>query len=254
MTDGVLLHLAGPLQSWGGPKGGRVKGTHPYPTRSGVTGMLAAALGRRRGADLSDLDELVHLVRVDRPGRRMRDYHTVGGGLPAERTVVTANGKRRGNALVFDSWYLADAAFTVAVTGPREIISEVTAALQCPTFPPYLGRRSCPPSTPVLVTAGGDVEEQLRRMPLHRPAPRPRWDRRSEQEQQEPVSVRYIAERPPGASPGVLASRWVADVVVAGTWTSRPVWESQESYPADGCHVGTEFLVELARWRRGLHA
>ncbi|MEV7177767.1 type I-E CRISPR-associated protein Cas5/CasD [Kitasatospora sp. NPDC093679] len=247
MNGGVLLHLSGPLQSWGGPKGGRVRGTHPVPTRSGVTGMLAAALGRPRGADVGDLEELVHRVRVDRPGVRVRDFQTVGGGLPAERTVVTANGKRRGEALLFDSWYLADAAFTVAVTGPGETIRAVAQALRRPVFPPYLGRRSCPPATPVLIAERDDVEVLLAGMPLHREAPRVRGG-----VVEKPVGVAYVAERPPAGDAGRPATRLVPDVGLAGReWTSRPVWESHRSHPVEQCGgLGTEFLSALGAWRR----
>ncbi|MFJ4678105.1 type I-E CRISPR-associated protein Cas5/CasD [Kitasatospora sp. NPDC088783] len=251
MSRGVLLHLSGPLQSWGGPKGGKVRDTYPVPTRSGVTGMLAAVLGRPRGSDIGDLEELSHLVRVDRPGKRVRDFQTVGGGLPKERTVVTAGGDRRGDALLFDSWYLADAAFTVALFGPDEVVAQVAGALRCPHFPPYLGRRSCPPATPVLIAESDEVEDLLLRMPLHRPKPQAPWGKEAP-----PVRVAYIAERAPAAEPGRPATRHVPDVGLAGrSWTSRPVWESHRSHPAEQCGgYGTEFVSTLTAWREGIAA
>jgi len=42
----LLLRLAGPLQSWGDSSRFATRGTRREPTKSGVIGMVAAALGR----------------------------------------------------------------------------------------------------------------------------------------------------------------------------------------------------------------
>ena len=44
----LLLRLAGPLQSWGVKSRFTVRATELAPTKSGIIGMLAAAVGRRR--------------------------------------------------------------------------------------------------------------------------------------------------------------------------------------------------------------
>ena len=51
----LLLKLAGPLQSWGSDSRFTETKTRHEPTKSGVIGLLAAALGRRRTEDVSDL-------------------------------------------------------------------------------------------------------------------------------------------------------------------------------------------------------
>ncbi|MFD4664097.1 type I-E CRISPR-associated protein Cas5/CasD [Streptomyces halstedii] len=88
MSHVLLVRLAAPLQSWG--VAGRFwrRDTHSRPTKSGVIGMCAAALGLPRepppddpGSDpLAELAPLLFGVRADRPGTPVRDYHTVGAG------------------------------------------------------------------------------------------------------------------------------------------------------------------------------
>lgn len=80
----LVLRLAAPLQSWGGPSRYNRRDTLPQPTKSGIVGLLAAADGRSREASLSDLLGLHLGVRVDQPGTLLRDYHTVSDhrGLP----------------------------------------------------------------------------------------------------------------------------------------------------------------------------
>lgn len=154
---GLLLRLAGPLQSWGLHSHFNERDTAPFPTRSGVIGMLASALGRRRGQPIDDLTALNMTVRTDRPGVLLRDLHTVGGGLAGKATVTTAEGKKRPGdtgTLLTHRHYLADAAFTVALTAPRpttehrSLLNRCANALRNPQWPLHLGRRSCPPEGP----------------------------------------------------------------------------------------------------------
>ncbi len=166
-TNGLLLHLAGPLQSWGERSQFNERDTAPFPTRSGVIGLLASALGRRRDQPIDDLARLSLTVRTDRPGVLLRDLHTVGGGLRGKDTVTTADGKKRSGAtatLLSHRYYLADAAFTAAVTGSQAdaaLLRECADALREPKWPPYLGRRSCPPEGPLLI---GLLDQPLRHL------------------------------------------------------------------------------------------
>lgn len=240
MTHGLLLHLSGPLQSWGAAQGGRHRDTYPHPTRSALTGMIAAAMGRPRGSNLRDLDELSFTIRVDRPGARLRDWHTIGGGYPKHRTVMTADGGRRGDAVIFEDWYLTDAAFTVAVCGPETILAQAAAALQCPVFPPHLGRRSCPPDTPVLIGECDTAHAALQTLPLHRNAPT---------KGDTSVDILFLTEQPPHDKPETPATRNVADVALPGrTWTTRSLWETRCPMPAALCAGrGTAYLTALTQ-------
>ncbi|MFJ4687512.1 type I-E CRISPR-associated protein Cas5/CasD [Streptomyces sp. NPDC088789] len=76
----MLIRLAGPLQSWGLTGRFARRDTHSRPTKSGLIGLCAAALGLPREEPLGELAETVFGVRADRPGTPLRDYHTVGGG------------------------------------------------------------------------------------------------------------------------------------------------------------------------------
>ena len=167
---GLLLHLSGPLQSWGERSRFNQRDTAPAPTRSGLIGLIAAALGRPRHQPLSDLAALRFTTRIDRPGTLLRDFHTVGGGMPRHLTVITAEGKRRSAetaTLISDRYYLQDAAFTVAVTAPDpQLVADCAQALRAPTWPPYLGRRSCPPNAPLLIDTVHDPIGHLIRLPL----------------------------------------------------------------------------------------
>ncbi|MFJ1756208.1 type I-E CRISPR-associated protein Cas5/CasD [Kitasatospora sp. NPDC088134] len=76
----LLIRLAGPLQSWGLRGRFALRDTHTRPTKSGVVGLCAAALGLDRDDPLDGLAGALFGVRADRPGTLVRDYHTVGGG------------------------------------------------------------------------------------------------------------------------------------------------------------------------------
>ncbi|NED84223.1 type I-E CRISPR-associated protein Cas5/CasD [Streptomyces sp. SID11233] len=191
---GMLLRLAGPLQSWGTHSKYLQRDTARFPTRSGVVGMLAAGLGRGRQAPLDDLTALSMTVRVDRPGVVLSDYHTVGGGLPADETVITVDGKRRPknkSTLVSKRHYLADAAFTLALTSDdEELLHSCAGALSDPHWPLFLGRRSCPPEGPVLLGTVEDPLHHLVRIPLA--AKRPRSGAQP---------IEFYGDRPLGALP-----------------------------------------------------
>lgn len=142
----LLLRLAGPLQAWGSSARFVRRTTENAPTKSGVLGLLAAALGRAREADLSDLAALRFGVRIDQPGTRVRDFQTA-------RHFVT------GKAMpLSERHYVADAVFVAGVEGERDFIHDLNAAVREPVFLPYLGRRSCPPSAPVDLGVRDDVD------------------------------------------------------------------------------------------------
>ena len=202
---GLLLRLAGPLQSWGEHSTFADRDTLQYPTRSGITGILAAAQGLRRGEPLGRYAPLTLTVRIDRAGVLLADFHTIGGGLPRGRTVPTAEGGRRAEGkatIVTRRIYLSDAVFTIAVEGPGTLIGDLAAVLRSPRWQPYLGRRSCPPDQPLLLRAADNPVQELYR---HVPLPGQRPDEHGQ------VSVDIITEEPAGA-PGTLTE--VADVPV----------------------------------------
>ena len=157
MTEGVVLLLTAPLQSWGGPAAGIYeRGTESMPSLSGVIGVIANALGRKRTDSIKDLAAGAQLaVRADRSGVATADYHTVG--TPG-RYAINAEGKHLRNSIPTKRWYLQDAAFLAVYTPPPDGMSagKVVDALRSPARPLYLGRRSCPPSERIHICTTGE--------------------------------------------------------------------------------------------------
>ncbi len=149
----LLLRLAAPLQSWGDSSRFVRRNTRQEPTKSGVLGLLAAAQGRRRSDPIEDLARLKFGVRIDQPGRLIRDFHTAHA--------------RSGPSMPLSyRYYLGDALFLAAVEGDGEFLDDLDESLRYPTFPLYLGRRSCPPVGPVsLGVLDGTLQDILRRQP-----------------------------------------------------------------------------------------
>ena len=132
----LLLKLAGPLQAWGVESKFDERRTLNFPTKSGVIGMVAAALGRSREESVEYLSKLKFGVRVDREGELLQDYHT-------------AKGK---NMYVTKRYYLADAIFLAGLeSDDQKFLAQIETALKNPAFPLYLGRRSCVPTQPLVL-------------------------------------------------------------------------------------------------------
>jgi CRISPR system Cascade subunit CasD len=166
--SGVVLCLDGPLQAWGGPAGFTAeRPTETLPSLSGIVGLIANALGRTRTDSIDDLARAELAVRADRPGLRIRDFHTVG---TEGRYVPSASGTRGTNPIVTERWYLADATFVAVFTpDPSTGIraEDLHERLQHPHRPLYLGRRSCPPATPVsLGHTTAEPAQVLEQLPL----------------------------------------------------------------------------------------
>ena len=146
----LLLRLAAPLQSWGTDSKFEIRNTAREPSKSGVIGLLAAALGRERDADLEDLKRLRFGVRVDQEGELLHDYHIAsirGYGPPVER--IKQYDKK---PFITHRYYLSDAIFLVGLESEdRDFLSMLENAIRKPVFSLFLGRRSCPPSMPILI-------------------------------------------------------------------------------------------------------
>lgn len=176
----VLARLEGPTQSWGTTGRYAVRPTDGEPSRSGVLGLVCAAMGVTHRASAAALRELASLrmaVRVDREGTVFRDFHTVE--VPARDKIA-----------VTERYYLAWASFVVALSGEVALVEKIYDALRDPAFPLFLGRRACLPSTPVLdgVSDHADPESALAEWP---------WPTRLGDP---PATLRVVAERDDGYS------------------------------------------------------
>lgn len=156
----LLLRLEGPLQAWSAQGKLGVRDTEREPTKSGVIGLVGAAMGMLRDDEeaLATLAALQMSVRVDRAGVLLHDYHTAGGGVfRGEPYQVFGTG--RSDAVPTHRYYLQHASFVAALEGDASLIRRLADALVSPRYPLFLGRRSCPPSVPLLM---GVVSEARR--------------------------------------------------------------------------------------------
>ena len=160
----LLLRLVGTMQSWGTTSRFDQRDTGKEPSKSGVVGLLAAAMGidRENWVDVEPLTHLSMGIRHDRPGMPKRDYQTAQHIISADRSKIH-------ETAVTTRDYLADAAFLVGLVGEDRILLErIHAALLNPVWPLFLGRKSYVPSEPIwMESAVQDVplREALARWP-----------------------------------------------------------------------------------------
>jgi len=155
----LLLRLEGPMQSWGYRSRFDYRDTALEPTRSGVIGLICAAMGIARGEDISRFEPIRVGVRVDKEGRPGRDYHTAN--MKADYS--------KGGTVVSYRDYLADAIFTVGLeSNDLGLLSCIEANLWNPRWPLFLGRKSfclsehpLSASRPAIVQA--NLEDALKR-------------------------------------------------------------------------------------------
>lgn len=138
----LVLRLAAPFQAWGSESKFDIRKTGREPTKSGVVGMLTAAMGRRRDDSVEDLNSLRMGVRVDREGIILRDFHMA-------RKIEA--GKLKESYLT-NRYYLSDAVFVVGLEGEdRRFLEYLANQINYPSYPLFLGRRSCPPTLPIVL-------------------------------------------------------------------------------------------------------
>ncbi len=159
MAEYLIFRLYGPLAAWGDIAVGEYRPSFAHPSKSAISGLLAAALGIRRDEEERQkcLAESCSLaVRVDAMGILLRDYHTTQ--VPSARRGVVHYTRRSElavddlNTILSSRDYRCDAAYTVALSvtgGATYTVQELAAALQKPAFTLYLGRKSCPLALPL---------------------------------------------------------------------------------------------------------
>ncbi len=161
MKHFLPLLLDGPMQSWGFESRFQRRTTGLYPTKSGVIGMICAAMGeakRPREEDevlpeLARLEMTVFVLPKPRPGvarpdvrarnhwlemRRLEDYHTVGGGFDPKTEPQwmprKASGGPSDHPTVTHRQYLFDSCFGVILAGGPSLLQRVATALSNPRW------------------------------------------------------------------------------------------------------------------------
>lgn len=171
----LLLRLSAPMQAWGDESNFDYRRTRREPTKSGVIGMVASAMGRKRSENLSDLNVLRFGIRVDREGSNISRYDFQISHVPKRERkngnyIQLKNGeyqiKEKKTSLTY-RYYLYDAAFLVGLEGNDDLVKQAKEALQSPAWPLFLGRRSCPPAGQVVLGIRDfPLEKALKEEPL----------------------------------------------------------------------------------------
>lgn len=163
----LVFSLSASLGAMGELAGHERRGSLLWPGRSALIGLMGAALGIRRDGDFSELDGLKIEVAVFDSGTVLRDFHTIQS-VPAAavkkpnsrpEAIRKAGGRLTTSITLRD--YRAGVFYGVAVQG--EGLEEIAAALRKPHFTLYLGRKSCPLSSPLnpQIVQADTVEEAL---------------------------------------------------------------------------------------------
>jgi CRISPR system Cascade subunit CasD len=256
VTRHLVLRLEAPVSSFGGEAIDNFRVVDDFPAASMVTGLLANALGWRRGHDAAKhqrlQDRLVFAARLDREGRRLTDYQTAC--LYSTSQGWTTRGRPEGHEWNPISWkpdethlrrtgerryvlthqrhcdYDADALCVLALRlePPSEAptLDDLAQALDEPARPLFIGRKPCLPASPLFAgwSDGRDAHHAVARIPWqgmsHTTAP----DRRGEP----PSQLR--AQWPEGEGP-----------YLRGREERRPV--TDERNWQGGLHGGSRLVI-----------
>lgn len=193
----LLLRLAGPMQAWGTQSRFTIRDSGLEPSKSGVVGLICAALGRARAEPVDDVAALKMAVRADREGRLSVDYQTAGGTnrVGDRYGVAKANGGRP-ETVTSRRYYLADADFLVGLEGGDDLLETIARAIEAPVWPLFLGRKAFPPGMPIPIRNGFHRDVRLETALASHPWPQadlewPPWRPR-------PSSLRIVVESEPG--------------------------------------------------------
>ncbi|MBA2379615.1 MAG: type I-E CRISPR-associated protein Cas5/CasD [Blastocatellia bacterium] len=172
MSHILFIRLAGPMQSWGVMSRFSRRDTGKEPSKSGVIGLICAALGISREddehPDFLELTKAKFGIRVLRGGVLQSDYHTA-------QNIAIANSERRQDGTyktkgteLSTRFYLADADFVAAIeSDDRKLLERVHTALKNPVWQLFLGRKAFVPHLPPYVRdefaiiAGSDLHTAL---------------------------------------------------------------------------------------------
>lgn len=162
MDKFLRVMLAGAIQAWGKQTYETFRPSEMFPTRSGVTGLVASALGipRTNREEVLRVDAsyscIIGVIRKDSEkrgwgasplspvtGHKMLDYHI------ARDVRCIDGGIKRSEPTLRE--YLTDMRFVLLMKELHDApypLSDIEEALRNPRYLVYLGRKSCPPGEP----------------------------------------------------------------------------------------------------------
>lgn len=172
----LAIYLDAPMMSWGASSKFQYRETGAFPTKSGLIGLLAAAVGidKHKSDEAEKLAPLAALkltvVKISKPDistSRLTDFHTVGGGYDKKASLrekmsipKKASGAPFGTVITRRS-YLTDAAFIALFEGEAAVLDPLKSALLDPVWGVWFGRKTCLPATPLTPTIGNSPQQAL---------------------------------------------------------------------------------------------
>lgn len=179
-TAALAIYLDAPMQSWGVSSRFQRRGTESCPSKSGVIGLIAAAMGIDKHAS----DEAVRLTPLTacgfsvfpvatheeyNPVQLLEDYHTVGGGYDREDSVDRLRIARKASGgpsttVVTHRFYLEQARFVAILEGGADVLQAAANALGDPVWGVWFGRKCCLPAAPLLPTLAPSPHDALARI------------------------------------------------------------------------------------------
>jgi CRISPR system Cascade subunit CasD len=146
----LALLLNAPMQSWGFSSQFERRTTALSPSKSGIAGLLCAALGCAKASQteadllavLRSSDMLAIALSRSPEVRRMEDFHTV---LETRR----ASNKPNEDPVITRREYLLDGRFGIVLNLPAAWAHNLAPAVQNPVWGIWFGRKCCIPAEPV---------------------------------------------------------------------------------------------------------
>ena len=176
-TAALAIYLDAPLQSWGVSSRFQRRGTESAPSKSGVLGLIAAAMGiDKHGPDESERLAPLSACRFSvfplatgentAPVLRLEDFHTVGGGYDRDDPVDKLRIARKASGgvsttIVTRRFYHEQARFAALIEGDSGILQKAAAALEDPVWGVWFGRKCCLPAAPLLPTLASSISKAL---------------------------------------------------------------------------------------------
>jgi len=167
----ILLWIESPLQAWGADSKFGRRDTLPFPTKSGILGLVLCAMGASGPQNdlLARLSlgklEVVSYVRSkgskdadsrDKVSKEplLRDFHMVGSGYDDKDTwqkllipnTIAGKPAVSGGSMLTFRYYLQDARFAAIFEVPADLADTIGDALKNPVYDLYFGRKNCVPT------------------------------------------------------------------------------------------------------------
>jgi CRISPR system Cascade subunit CasD len=167
----ILLWLEAPLQAWGADSKFGRRDTLPFPSKSGILGMVLCAMGAsgpqnellaKLSSGALQIASYVRSKKTEAGNARiklsreplLRDFHMVGSGYDDkdiwQKLLIpkTSEGKPAvgGGSKMTYRYYLQDSCFAAVLEVNVDMDCAICDALQNPVYDLYFGRKNCVPA------------------------------------------------------------------------------------------------------------